>query len=238
MSLKKEITVTSFDVMPDSVIKPSALFRYFQQTAREHLDSLGLTFDVMKKNNCVFVLTRMKTRIYESIKGYDEICVATSSRKIKGAVFIRDFKVTKDSLLVAEASTQWAIIDLEKRILRRPSVYADYFPETEELCSFDSIEKCAFGTEFENHYDYKVTFSDIDENYHMNNTRYSDICLDAIDGIEEGKTMEEVLIEFNSEARLSDRLCVGWEKRDNAYMFSAQNENTQKHCFNAVIKIR
>ncbi len=238
MGVEKTLTVTSFDVMPDREIKPSALFKYYQQTAREHLDSLGLPLEVMLEKRCVFVITRMKQVFYSSIRDYDEICIKTTSRGIKGAVFTRDYSVTRDGELVAEASTQWALIDLDSRRICRPSVYAEYFGVQEELCSFTDIKKCTVPESFDGKYTYRVAFSDIDENYHMNNTRYTDICLDAVAGLDKGEAVGEISIDFLSEARFGETLVIHIAGLDDGYCFSAENIDTGKHCFNAVIKVK
>jgi len=235
MSFERKLPVVSYDVMTDSAIRPSALFRYYQQVAGEHLDSLGLTYNVTREKKCVFVITRMKSVFYSPVKRYDEINVKTSSRGIKGAVFTRDYTVTRDGELVAEASTQWALIDIESRRICRPSVYADYFTSTEALCSFTDIRKCAFEKELEREYPYNVVFFDIDENRHMNNTRYTDLCLDAIGGLADGEWISEVSVDFLSEAKLGDRLNIKYTRLDEKWLFSAENLTTGRACFNAKI---
>lgn len=236
MAFERTVDVTSFDVMPNSSIKPSALFRYYQETAGGHLDSLGLDFNTMREKKCVFVITRMKNVFYSPIKRYDIINIKTCSRGIKGAVFTRDYSVTRGGETVAEASTQWALIDLESRRICRPSVYADYFEKSDEICSFTDIKKITFDGEFDSEYNYRVMFSDIDENLHMNNTRYSDICLNAIGGTD--AFVKEVSVDFLSEARLGDELIIKFTFSDGRYIFSAENKNTEKKCFTAEIKIR
>ena len=44
---EKDIIVCNFDVTPDSLIKPSALFKYYQQAASENTDTIGLPFEKM-----------------------------------------------------------------------------------------------------------------------------------------------------------------------------------------------
>ena len=61
----KETTVriTSFDVLPNSTVKPSALLRYMQQLAREDCDGLGCTYRYMRSLNTVLVLTQLGLRL-------------------------------------------------------------------------------------------------------------------------------------------------------------------------------
>lgn len=236
MIFENEIPVTSFDVMQNSTIRPSALFRYYQETAGGHLDALGLDFNTMRENKCVFVITRMKNVFYSPVKRYDKINVKTCSRGIKGAVFTRDYSVERCGEAVAEASTQWALINLETRRICRPSVYADYFDSSAEICTFTDIKKIDTDVEFDREYNYRVVFSDMDENLHMNNTRYSDICLDAIEGTD--AFIAEISIDFLSEARLGDELVIKYTLDGDRYVFVAENKNTEKRCFSAEIKIR
>ena len=235
MAYEINVDVTSFDVMSNSSVKPSALFKYYQEAAGGHLDLLGLDFNTMREKKCVFVITRMKNVFYSPIKRYDKITVRTSSRGIKGASFTRDYSVLRGGEVVAEASTQWVLINLDTRRICRPAVYAEYFGACDECCSFGDIKKIDCDTDFDSEYKYKVVFSDIDENLHMNNTRYSDICLDAIEGTD--AFIEEVSVDFLSEARLGDELMIKYVFKDGRYLFSAENITTGKRCFTAEIKV-
>ncbi len=237
MVTEKEILVCNFDVCPDSFIKPSALFRYYQQAARENIDARGLTFEKMLEQGVVFVLTRMKSCVYKEIKGYDVLKIKTSNRDIRGAVFTRDFVVYKGDELVAEAETQWALIDINSRRLCRPSVYADYFDDGKALCSFTGARKLVFQKEFENSYSYTVTYSDTDENRHFNNTRYIDVCLDALGGVDESMMIKDVSIDFLSEARQGDELEIKFSSCESGASFHAYNKTCDKVCFNAQISL-
>ena len=235
MITEKDVLVCNFDVTPDSFIKPSALFRYYQQAARENIDAIGLTFEKMLERGVVFVLTRMKSSVYSEVKGYDVLKIKTTNRAIKGAVFTRDFVVYKGEELVAEAETQWALIDVNTRRLCRPSVYADYFDEGCELCSFTGARKLNFDFSLESSYFYTVTYSDTDENRHFNNTRYIDVCLDALGGIPEDKRIKDVLIDFVCESRQGDVLEVKFSRQGDEVLFEAFNASSDKISFRAKI---
>ncbi len=237
MLTQKDVLVCNFDVQPDSFMKASAMFRYYQQAARENTDALGLTFEKMLEYGKVFVLTRMKHRVYSHIKGYDNLSVKTSSREIKGALFVRDFAVYNGEKLVAEATTNWALIDINTRRLVRPSVYEEFFGEKTALCSFEAGRKCDFIQDTDSfEYLYKVTYSDTDENRHLNNTRYIDICLDALGGVSDEEVIVEVIIDFMTEAKMGEELLVKYKRNDDIAIFTAENITTGKISFKAEIK--
>ena len=158
-------------------------------------------------------------------------CMHAYSGKIEGdysnAAFLDAFNHT---------GSQIEIKNLNPQSLQGDKVYADYFDKSEEICSFTDIKKITVDTELDREYNYRVVFSDIDENLHMNNTRYSDICLDAIGGTQE--FIEEVSVDFLSEARLGDELVIKYTLKGDRYFFVAENKNTEKRCFTAEIKIR
>lgn len=237
MLTQKEVLVCNFDVQPDSFMKISAMFRYYQQAARENTDALGLTFEKMLEYGKVFVLTRMKHRVYSHIKGYDNLTIKTSSREIKGAIFVRDFAVYNDEKLVAEATTNWALIDINTRRLVRPSVYEEFFGEKTALCSFEAGRKCDFVQDTDSgEYLYKVVYSDTDENRHLNNTRYTDICIDALGGVSDDEMITDVTIDFMAEARAGEELLVKYKRVDDTVFVTAENVTNGNTSFKAEIK--
>ena len=57
--IEKQIRISSFDVLPNGTVKPSALLRHMQQAAREDCDAMGCTYPYMREQNTVFVLIRL-----------------------------------------------------------------------------------------------------------------------------------------------------------------------------------
>lgn len=240
MSKQKELIICSYDVIYNKTHKLSSIYKYFQQIAQEDMDALGLTYDALLENGVVFVLAKMKSVFYKPIFSHDEIKLETCHRKIKGVSFIRDYVLTRNGEIVGETSSYWVLMDVNARRLCRPSALGGELNEPKELCSFEIDDRFSFPeTDEIQEYPYKVVLGDIDENRHMNNTRYPDVCLDAIASVSENAFVSEVRIDYINEAKIGDGLLIkhNASEIDGAYYFSAQNTTNDTKCFDAIIKI-
>lgn len=240
MAKEKNIEICSYDVIYNKTHKVSSIYKYFQQIAGEDLDAVGLTRQALLDKGIVFVLARMKSVFYRPIFSYEVLKLQSCHRRIKGASFIRDYVLSSNGEVVGEASSYWALIDVNTRRLCRPSVIESSLNGALELCSFEIDERFLFPKDAEvESYPYTVVFSDIDENCHMNNTRYPDVCLDALAVLSENEYVSEVRIDYLAEAKQGESLIVEHTKSaiDGAYYFSAQNVSTGAKCFDAKIKL-
>lgn len=240
MSKEKNTKICTYDVMCNKTHKISSVYKYFQQIATEDLDAVGLTYDSLLKKGIVFVLVKMRSVFYSPLRTGDETVLSTCHRKVKGASFIRDYVITRNGEKVAETSSYWVLMDINTRRLCRPSVFEDNLRELTELCSFEINDRFAFPDDCDtSEYLYNVVFSDIDENGHMNNTRYPDICLDAIGSVIADKYVSEVRIDYLAEAKLGEELslCFTTEPQDGVYYFYAKNLTSDNKCFDASIKV-
>lgn len=240
MAKEKKITIRSYDVMYNSTHKISSLYKYFQQIASDDLDAFGISYEALLERGIVFVLAKMKTVFYAPLHKKDEFFLKSCHRRVKGVSFIRDYILTKNGETVAEASSYWVLMDINTRKLCRPSVLNSDISEPLELCSFEIDERFSFPDFVEaDNYCYDVAFSDIDENRHMNNTRYPDICLDALGEIPDNAYVSEIFIDYLAESKLGERLEIQYNKShlDDCHYFSAHNLSSGKKCFNAKIKL-
>ncbi len=237
--IEKTFSVASFDVYPNSTLKPSALQRYMQQFAREDCDNLGCTYIDMRNVNMVFVMTKMGIEVYKPVFAYDELTVKTFNNRISGVTFEREFEFFKDGEKVIHATTQWVIVKYDDRSIVRPKLFPFEIPAHNLDCgslhlprnivSDGEIKDC--GTRV-------VRLSDLDENDHLNNCIYSDIAMDFLTEYDRKEDyVKSVKIIFRQEARINDILSisVGANRSENDvnYTVSAYNTTGDKPCFDA-----
>ena len=240
MAKTNDLKICSYDVIQNKTHKASSVYKYFQQVAREDLDALGLTYDILFERGIVFVLVKMKSKFYKPLFVDDEITVDTCHRKTKGASFIRDYLIKKDGEIVGETSSYWVLMDVNTRHMCRPSVLDSELNTPVELCSFEIDDRFSFPQDVEPlTYSYKVVFSDLDQNRHMNNTRYPDICFDALGDVFEEKFVSDIRLDYIAEAKIGDELELTYAycPDDETYYFCAYNKTADSRCFDAKIKL-
>ena len=233
--LEKSYRVASYDVSPDGLIKVSALQKYMQQLAREDCNGYGATYENMRRDNMVFVITKLGLELYTDIHSEDVITMRTYNNKIEGVQFNREFEITKNGKLAAVASTYWVLLNFEKRTVVRPKLFN--YPLSSYNIKDKGIEipRSIFdgqGNVIEAGVR-KVVFSDLDENNHLNNCVYSDIALDYSPFDLSQCTIRKVLINFVHEARFGDELNISIVRGENSYCVNAHNITKDKPCFEA-----
>ncbi|MBR5858973.1 MAG: hypothetical protein IKZ05_03535 [Clostridia bacterium] len=231
--LEKKISVASFDVYPNSTIKPSALQRYMQQLAREDCDAMGCTYSNMREVNMVFVLVKLGIEIKKPVFAYDELTVRTFHNSVSGITSLREFEFYRDGEKIIHATTQWVIVKYDTRRLVRPKEFPFELYEHNIECESIDLPRSLVTTELEKRGERVVRLSDLDENDHLNNCVYSDITLDFLPYDRKEDYVKSIRIIFNHEAKLGDVLSVSVGENNGVFAVSAQNTTGESKCFEA-----
>lgn len=231
--LIKTISVASFDVYPNSTLKPAAVQRIMQQLAREDCDAMGCTYNAMRDINMVFVITKLGMKFFAPIFAYDELTVKTYNNVINGVSWIREFEFYRDGEEVLHATTQWVIVRYDTRRIVRPREFPFPIPEHNLECNTVEIPRSLDAKELPVCDERIVRLSDLDENDHLNNCVYSDITLDILPYDRANDYVSDVRIIFHHEAKLGDALAVGMAEKDGRFVVSAHNTTKDSLCFEA-----
>ncbi len=229
--LEKKFSVKSFDVYPNSTIKPAALQRYMQQIAREDCDNMGWTYINMREINMVFVMTKLGIKVNKPVFAYDELTVRTYNNKIKGIVFTREFEFYRFGEEVIHATTEWVIVNYDTRRIVRPSFFPYEIPEMNFDCATVEVPRAIESGETAPAGERIVRLSDLDENDHLNNCVYSDIAMDVLPYDRKGDYVKEARIIFRHEAKLGDCLNLSWGAKDGRLGVFAFNTQNNLPCF-------
>ncbi len=210
--------------------------RYFQQIAREDLERFGMSYEFLRDNNIVFVLSKYKIKVYDTIPSETYYTLRTSPCEVKGVSFIRDFVlIDSNGKCVAEASSSWVIINfLTRRILRPTQLPKEVIPD-DKLVGF-APEKILIDGDINFYYNVKVMHSLLDENNHLNNCNYMDIIFDGLyENNIEASQIANVDISFEHEALFDDMLRAEYSVTDDNISVKCYNLTQDNICFNAVI---
>ena len=218
------------------VLRPSAMLTYFEETADLHVRSAGKSLDDMRDEDKVgFILARMSILFYEPVAADVRLSVSTWTSEGRGFSTERSFRAMDGDRVVAEASSIWALVDVENRSPIK-IVNAPFEFHHESPLSLDAPIRVAIPKDLvlENVGERRIAYSDIDYNMHMNNTRYPDMLCDFMPDMT-GKRMRRVTMSFVREAALGHTLTVFRAERDGVYYFRTCDKD--QVCLEAEVEI-
>lgn len=195
-----------------SRVKLSYLLDIMQRAADSAVSSLGLDIEKMLEARMGWMVITMKLELKRLPQPNESLTVQTWSKGNKGALWQRDYRIfDEDSHEVAAARSIWALVDIDKRKILRPSA----LPVTVEPYLEDSVgdlpEKVAIPEEasLKEAYRYQVRYSGLDNNGHLNNARYVDLCCDAL-SLEEWEELEltGLHITYAQEATFGEEISI------------------------------
>jgi acyl-CoA thioesterase FadM len=228
MIYTEKYTTTWHDTGANRAVRPTQILMYMQETANHHCAVFGIPLDKLRdERGLAFLLSRITLKFYEELYAYDEIEVQTWISEGKGLSFPRCFRIMKEGRVVAEAVSNWALMDIRAGKLVRYEDF-DYGFEGEPMLEMDAPRRIKFPSDVPLDLvgERKIVYSDLDYNMHMNNTKYPDMVCDFIDGIEDKKLRSMTLI-YLREAHYKDTLSVYLAQKENEYFVRTVNTSAE-----------
>lgn len=204
------IKVASYDVGANNIMRLSAVLRYQQEAGEQHLVGAGLGWQDMLRMGMVFVTSRWHTVVHRLPAMEEQVTLTTWHRNRKGPRFFRcyEWRDGAGNLLI-EGVMQFALVSVtEHRLLR-----GDEFMAVAPLPDSPRDVTCGDPARFPVRNltpvgEYRVRWSDIDRNGHLNNTHYADLMLDGLPADRLAGAPVEVDLHFAGECRLGDVLTL------------------------------
>lgn len=189
--------------------RPAALLEMIQELGTDHANILNMSREyLVEHHHACWILARVWVHMERPIHAGERLTGTTWHREAKGLILYRDTDFFVGEERVGEAVAAWVVADLESRKMLRPSVIetiaASKVPEKvkeKELRLIKSPKEKA------HIYDRTVRYSDLDVNGHMNNTKYADVLMDALDPRElKGKFLSELQLNYSQECRAGETM--------------------------------
>ncbi len=201
---KRDLEVDVHDVDYNGVCRLSSLMRYIQSTAQMQLTENGMSYDQLKDRGIAFIISKIRLEFYSSVHAYDRLEAETFPCVSHGYSFIRCYALYRNGEIIGRAISVWALVDIKKRGLIKISDFELNLPTYEP---FDmTISHLRLPSVMAKVGKYTVTYADLDQNKHVNNTKYADIFSNFLPL--DGKRIDAITISYANEARLSDELDV------------------------------
>ncbi len=181
-------------------LQPAAVLDLFQDAAGEHAQKLKVDYDQMILRNMMWVIVRVKYRILQKVKMYQRVNVVTWPHPNRRLDFQRDYLIRDENgSPVVKGTSQWALMDSRTRKL---VLARDIYGEIDSFCEENTFaEKFLKVPDFEEAdpgYPVMSGYTDLDINGHVNNIKYANYALNAVN-LAPDQEIEEFQIDYHKE---------------------------------------
>lgn len=204
MKFTKDIEVDIHDVDYNGVARLSSVMKYMQCAAQGQLNSVGMTYDALHERGYAFILSKIRLELDEPIYAYQHIFATSYPCNSRGYSWLRCYHLSRDGAVIGRAASVWALVNVNTRALVRVNEFE--FGITPEAKNELSVERLLAPDNLSPVGEYTVHYGELDQNRHMNNTRYPDIYSSFLPL--ENKRIRSITISYLHEAREGDRLTV------------------------------
>lgn len=205
-------------------LSTSELFWMLQEVSTEHCDKLGFGMDLMGPKGLIWVVTRHKLEVKRYPQTNETIEIQTWPAPARHGLFPRHYELYSSSgELLLSASALWTLVDINSRRMIKPENYGIDVPGIltgREQGNPKSPEKLPQDRAVE----FVVPREYLDNNGHMNNTKYYELAEESIGEEIKGKTVCRIATEYASEALLGDKLKVSIGNQENAYYVTGETD--------------
>ena len=209
-------------------LKLSSLLFFAQEVAGLHSDLLGADYQTLSTLRLFWAVTRHRVQITRlPIRG-ETITVETWPMPTTRVAYPRSMVAfDRDGKELFRSISLWVLMDLEKRSMVLPGksgVTVEGTITGSEL----AVPHALIPRPMANRDDRTVTYSCLDRNLHMNNTRYLDWVEDLLPAaFHLEHTPREFIICYLNEALENQRVCLDWEVSETGCLqVDAHRENT------------
>ena len=215
MEYRMKTEVDVHDVDYNGVAKTSSIMRYIQTAAQCQLTESGMSYDSLKKNNRAFILSRVKLEVLKPLPADTPLTAMTYPCESRGYSFLRCYELETDGEVVARAISVWALIDTESSALVRVNDFNLGLPTLPQNGLILSAMKLP--TALVDIGGYGVHYGDVDQNRHMNNTKYPDMYSNFLPL--QDKMIRSITINYSNEAQIGEKLRVQRAEANGFYYF-------------------
>lgn len=215
MEFRMKTEVDVHDVDYNGIAKTSSIMKYIQTAAQCQLTERGMSYDNLKERGRAFILSRVKLEVLKPLRAYAPLTAITYPCESRGYSFLRCYALECDGEVVAKAISVWALIDTESHALVRVN---DFDLGLTTLPQNDLVLRAMkLPSAMTDIGGYGVHYGDVDQNRHMNNTKYPDMYSNFLPL--QGKMIRSISINYSSEAQIGEKLRVQRGEEDGYFYF-------------------
>ena len=221
---RRELLLKSRDVDMFRRLRTSEMFRLLQEASIAHTEQLGMGREKTLDKGLLWILLLQKAEI-SRMPEYDENIVLKSwPGKTMHLLFPRYYSMeTAAGEHLLSASALWGLVDQNTRKMIFPEKYGIVI-EGMSTCEEIDLPSAPRRLECTESVPFKVPFSYVGINGHMNNAHYFDLVEDCIPAAAGGEHLKSILVEYSNEARCGESFTVSWCRSGSDYYVCGEGE--------------
>lgn len=218
-------------------LQPASVLDLFQDGAGRHSVEMGIGIEQLMAKNLLWIVSTIYYEVVKIPKMYDEVTLRTWPLTPSMVVFPRDYILedAKGNTLI-KGTSQWAVIDKEKRkVAPAKGIYPEQLNCLEHRTFEDKLPRLR---DFEPQGEgirVTPTFSQLDCNGHVNNTKYANYVLDALH-LPKETPIRTFQIHYRKELLLGAPVTVYTQYENGVYDVMGKNEQGET-MFNCQITV-
>ena len=205
-------------------LRLSRLFTLLQEAATDHAALLGAGSEKTLDRGLLWIVTLQEAIVHRMPAYGESVRIVTWPGRIRHLLFPRYYRIEDEhGGALVEASSLWALMDRETRkatFFDRHGIDVPGVTTGKEI-PLPSVPRTQptepLGT-------FTVPYSYIDQNGHMNNTRYFDLAEDRMPLELRARPLCRVQTEYSREARLDTEITLKGERDDDSFLLTGESE--------------
>ncbi|MBU5627868.1 acyl carrier protein [Oscillibacter sp. MSJ-2] len=219
-SREEELTFANCDVRKK--MKLSAMLSTMASIAGYDYDARGLTYEVLRDMQQVFLLARITLKVHRLPENRDILKVTTWENGVRGVHMRRCFDLSdREGRPCVAGRSSWILVDPDSRKILRPGLFTGKpIAEVERELDCPECKKVLLPKEgVEEIGRRQVRFTDLDANGHLYSGNYGNVIWDFLPEELQLRDLREFSINYNHEATLGEELrLTGCRAGDRYYM--------------------
>lgn len=217
---KREVTINYMDCNTEKNVFLHYILGTFSEIAGDEAVANGTTYESLKDLANVFLITRMSVRFHRVPRCDETVIFTTWFRTTEGRFYLRDCNVrSTEGELLASLTGTWVRYDINEHMVLDPSEYSNLSmvgltdkadsPECKKVVSEQTLPVLGYRP---------VYYTDLDCNYHINNSVYSKIATDFLPQKFRDMEVADYIINFLRETGLGDTLEIRGGEAPDGYI--------------------